>query len=247
MDNHSHISIKFMRHNHFNIWFVDSDEVHAILEQMFPQPDTLFNNATVLFGRGSSCDSFYATLSGRDYFIKRYNQQGLIYSLRNALRPSRAGRVWYLSYRLLHLGVPVARPLVLIEERNYRLLGQAYLITEFYPEYQCLKELWNKVDREKQNMMVRHAAMALAQIHKLRYIHGDTNWDNILFDLKGPLPNIKFVDLDCSKMLLHFSYKRAERDLWHFVRDLRRDYNQGSDRVDLFLSTWHNAVKPHNS
>ena len=236
-------SLKFLRSGHYRIWSVDSPEVSPILEQMLPQPEALIRSANALFGRGSSCDAFYVQLSGHDYFLKRYNCPGLGYSLRNAFRRSRARRVWSLSNRLLSLGVPVARPLILIEERKYRLLGPAYLVTEFYPGYQCLKNLWSTVCREEQNLLVRHTATALAQIHKLGYIHGDTNWDNILFDTKGTVPEIKFVDLDCARMLMNFSFTRAERDLGHFVRDLRRDYNQGADRVDLFMSTWRNAIK----
>jgi tRNA A-37 threonylcarbamoyl transferase component Bud32 len=236
-------SVKFLRSGHYRIWSVDTPEVIPILEQMLPQPEDILNRATVLFGRGSSCDAFHVQLSGYDCFLKRYDCPSFGYSLRNVFRRSRARRVWSLSLRLLSLGVPVARPLILIEERKYRLLGPAYLVTEFYPGYQCLKDLWGTVCREEQNRLVQHAAKSLAQIHKHRYIHGDTNWDNVLFNSKGAGPEIKFVDLDCARMLMHFSYMRAERDLGHFVRDLRRDYNQGADRVDLFMSTWRNAIK----
>lgn len=236
-------SVDFVRSGHYRIWSVKSPEVDPILELMLPQPEAIFSRATALFGRGTSCDAFRVQLSDHDYFLKRYNCPGLGYSVRNAFRRSRASRVWSLSHRLLNLGVPVARTLILIEERKYRLLGPAYLVTEFYPGYKCLKDLWGTVCREEQNLLVQHAAKALAQIHTHRYIHGDTNWDNILFDSKGAGPEIKFVDLDCARMLMHFSYMRAERDLGHFVRDLRRDYNQGADRVDLFMSTWRNAIK----
>ncbi|MDX9746716.1 MAG: lipopolysaccharide kinase InaA family protein [Syntrophales bacterium] len=247
VQNSSHNAVHFIRKGHFKIWYVNSRKVSPLLGRMLPNPEAVFGEANVLFGQGSGCEAFHTRLSGHDYFLKRYSCPGWWYRLKNAFRRSRARRVWSLSHRLLRFGLPVARPLILFEERRYRLLGPAYLVTEFLSDHRTLTDLWNTIGREEQDVLVRHTATALAQIHKRGYIHGDTNWDNILFNSQAITPKIRFVDLDCARRFLKFSYKRAERDLGHFVRDLERDCNQGADRVDLFVSTWRSVIKKQPS
>jgi tRNA A-37 threonylcarbamoyl transferase component Bud32 len=236
-------SVNYIRSGWYRVWSVDNMEVEPIIKRMLPQPEEVLSKATVLSSYGSSGNAYHVKIPGHDYFIKRYDCSGFGYSLKNAFRRSRAKRVWSLSHHLLNLGIPIARPLILIEERKYRLLGRAYLVKEFFSDYECLRNLWGTVCREEQDLLLRHTATALANLHKRGYIHGDTNWKNIMFDRRRTIPEIKFVDLDGSRKPIYLSYARAERDLWHFVRDLQRDYNQGADRVDLFLSTWREAMK----
>lgn len=242
-DKRPYKEVNFSRSGDFRVWSIDCPEASLIAEQLLPNPEAVLERGTPLLGRGSSCQAYRMKFAGKDYFVKRYHVSGATYSYRYAFRQSRARRVWRASLQFMDFGVPVARPLILMERRRFRLLGDAYMVTEFCSDYRSLKELWNTVDREEQTRLVRQTATALAKIHNLGFIHGDTNWDNILFSRQGMAPPIIFVDLDCAKVLRKFSRERTERDLSHFVRDLCRDENQGSDRVGLFLDGWQEDLQ----
>ena len=74
-------------------------------------------------------------------------------------------------------------------------------------------------------------------MHRCRIIHGDTNWRNVLVQNVAGKRTFYLVDLDGSRKVRDLKAARAERDINHFIRDLRR--SSGDDELEsLFMNCW---------
>jgi hypothetical protein len=61
----------------------------------------------------------------QNFYIKRYNYQGLAYAAKDFFRYSRARRTWIAANSLHMRGIPVALPLAYLERRRCGILLEA--------------------------------------------------------------------------------------------------------------------------
>lgn len=227
------------RHGRFVVRRVADVAVAVVLEQLLSNPDELFRRGQrVDSGRpGGRRDCMYITVAGQAFFIKRYNCLGWRYRIRHFLRPSRALRSWRAGLALLRAGVRTPVPQLCLEERTLRLLGPAYLVCEGLPGAVQLLEIWPQFSFAEQREALMRLAEQIGSMHQCRIIHGDINWRNILVQDNAGQRAYYFVDLDGSRRARYLKAARAERDIGHFIRDLRRC--GGSDDLEaFFLDRW---------
>ncbi len=221
----------------FRIHRMATPEAERALALLLPDPDKIFEEGDPLSGRGSGCSSVRVHIGDGTYFLKRYDCRGPGYRIKNVFRRSRALKVWIATWGFLARNLPVPRPLLFLEERHFRLLGRAYILSEFHDGAERLMNLWPLLqDRDKDRVLIK-SAMLLGKVNRLNCIHGDTNWDNLLITDKSRFDLI-MVDLDCAKIPFRLSPARALRDIQHFVRDLCREKNAGCGKKEFFVQLW---------
>jgi tRNA A-37 threonylcarbamoyl transferase component Bud32 len=212
-----------------------------VLEAFLPSPEGFLRGGTV-FKPGSRGFAVMAVIAGRACFVKHYRCLGWSYRLRNAFRTSRAVRTWAVSHRMLALGVPVPAPLFCVEERRSRLLGDAYLVTEFVAGSCDLLEYWGRVTAPAREAVLRRCAEVLGRMHSAGCCHGDLKWHNVLVRVIDESPEIVLVDVDAAHCRTRVKRRQAESDLRRFVSDLDRADPSGVCR-GLFLSEWERWLK----
>lgn len=225
------------RESGFRIHRMATPEAERALALLLPDPDKIFEEGDPLSGRGSGCSSVRVHIGDGTYFLKRYDCRGPGYRVKNVFRRSRALKVWIATWEFLARNLPVPRPLLFLEERHFRLLGRAYILSEFHAGAERLMNLWPLLqDLDKDRVLIK-SAMLLGKVNRLNCIHGDTNWDNLLITDKSRFDLI-MVDLDCAKIPFRLSPARALRDIQHFVRDLCREKNAGCGKKEFFVQLW---------
>ena len=229
---------RFVREqNHFRIWRVRSEESDRLLEALLPDPDRLMTTGT-LMKNGHTVYATAVTVGGKRYFIKRYNNKGWWYQLKNLVRRSRTLRVWLVFHGFLYRGLLVPRPLVCLEERRMRRLLRSYLVSEFVEPASRLSVLWPNLDESGKKTMLVRVAMLLGMMHHLGCGHGDLKWNNILLDAQQrPV----LTDLDGAWCGGWFRFAAQRKDQRRFLHDLPK--KDGHLR-ELLLSVW-NRWKGH--
>lgn len=212
------------------------DENRAILDVFMRSPQEYVRQGRV-FKPGSRGFAVMAEIGGRVCFIKHYRSRGWIYRVRNAFRPSRAARTFEVTRRLLTLGVPVPAPLFCLEQRRYRLLGEAYLVSEFIDQSINLRQFWDRSDDEARSSVLRRVAEIIGKMHAAGCCHGDLKWNNLLVGTSGSAFRIVLVDLDAASCRPGIGRRRCETDLRRFLRDLAAVDPTGGYRRQ-FLAEW---------
>lgn len=234
------------RRQRFVVRCEKGEEAARILELMLPDPQHLFAQGKPLPGRGLGCASVRIDIDGRTYFFKRYDDKGVLGRCVGLFKKSRGMRVWSTGWGGVCRGLPLAKPIVLAEEKNGLLVGRSWLVTEYAEGVIPLMQLWPDLTTAKRNDMLVRSAILLGRMHRFGLLHGDTNWDNLLVKEGDGRLQPLLVDFDCGRVAT-LSDARAFRDIQHFVRDLMRDKNEGDARQrDLFVAVWKRWYFPRD-
>jgi len=223
------------------ILLTPGDANREVLQAFLPSPQGFLREGRV-FKPGSRGFAVMAEIAGRPCFVKHYRCLGWTYRVRNAFRTSRAIRTWEVSHHMLARGVPVPVPLFCIEERQFRLLGDAYLVTEFIDGGLDLQQYWEHATAPAREAVLRRCAEVLGRMHAAGCCHGDLKWNNVLVRGGDGYPEIVLVDVDAACCRVRLNRRRAAADLRRFVSDLERADPAGACR-ELFLSEWTRWLK----
>lgn len=222
----------------FTIYRRRDSTAEEALAFLLPDPDRVLEQGEIMPGRGNSCVAAKVDIGGRLYILKKYHCRGWIYRLRHVFRRSRALRVWRAAWDLRRIGLPLPEPCLCLEERKFRLLGNSYILTEFFAGSVRLSEIYAVQSSNWRRTLLVRMGILLGRLHRFRAIHGDTNWDNILVRPQGNDFTLALVDLDGSRLLAGSRPARAARDVWHFVRDMKRRGGDLPQEIDFFLRCW---------
>jgi tRNA A-37 threonylcarbamoyl transferase component Bud32 len=177
-----------------------------VVARFAANPEAAFADARVLKA-GNSATVVRSELGGRPCVIKRYNRKSLWQVLRRALRPvPRYRRAWRNGQALHLLGIPTARPLVLVERRVGPWRGVAYLVMEDLGDADLASELagTGAADQRLEAAVALLRALAVAGL-----VHGDTKASNFL--VHGE--RVAVVDLDAMRL----GGRGQRRDLVRFL------------------------------
>ena len=154
---------------------------------------------------GNSATVVKVEVAGKQIVIKRYNMKSTGHFLRRCLRPSRAAVSWLNANLLEFLGVPTAKPLGFIEQRQFGLRHRAYFITE-YMEADELSAAY--AEREPTEQELEQLKTIFMTLEHEQISHGDLKASNVLVSAQG---NISLIDLDAMNGSHHFSqtFKKA--------------------------------------
>ena len=171
---------------------VGPDEAGRLVEQI-----DAVTAAAKLLKDGGTCFVTAASVNGRACVIKRYNDKGLLHSLRHTLKGSRARRGWLYAHRLRHLGIPTPRPIGFIEEYAGLLLKRSWLITELAPGPKLHDYLADPATTNAQKIeALKQVKCILDLLEQNRITHGDLKHVNLIVTPDGPT----LIDLDSVKL-----------------------------------------------
>ncbi len=176
---------------------------------------------------------------GTRLFVKRYNRKGLLHTLKNVPRTSRAKRVFELLYGAELRGLQTPRPVALIEERRLRVLRRSYVITEFIEDAVQLAHFpggaFSGLDKERRERLMAAVGRVIGTMHARGFYHGDLKWNNILVKASGDGgPVVYIIDFDGSRLKAVLDTSECLRDLERFMRDIDGSKTSAEER-DGFL------------
>lgn len=208
------------------------------LAALLADPDGVLDEGETLFGRGHDCLTTKVVIAGQPYLLKRYDCRGLWNRFRHLFRRSRGLRYW-LSARAFQLrGMPLPQPCLCLEERRLRILLRSYTLTEFFEGSARLSDVYQSETAAWRRDILVRLAIVFGRLHRFGGIHGDTNWDNILLRPQGKNVALTLVDLDGSCIPPLSLPGRPVKDIWHFIRDMRRRGGDRQEEISLFLRCW---------
>ena len=174
-------------------------------------------------------------------FLKRYNNKGIGYSLKNLFLSSRAKNVWGNSYSFEMRGLPTPIALAYREDRRCRILKCSYIINEFITDGVHLNrfvEAWgDRLYDDKKNIMILLGKL-IQRMHFSGCFHGDLKWNNILLKEHNGHYNFYLTDLDGSKVKKRLKYKDCIKDIGRFSLELQK-YKIETELKDCFFQAYY--------
>jgi tRNA A-37 threonylcarbamoyl transferase component Bud32 len=207
------------------------------LNALLPDPDAVLNTGEVLKA-GRTVQAAVVVLGGRKYFLKRYNDKGFFYQVRNAFRKSRAVRTWLVSWEFFFRGLPVPKPVLCLEQRSFRLLKKSYILYEYVNNSIPLSQKWPLLDTDERKTVLVRLGIKLGLMHQSGGIHGDLKWNNILIDEDN---HIYFIDFDGSRISFSCRSFKIAKDIDRFLKDLSKYERNESVKFSFskVFSKWH--------
>ncbi|MEI6126492.1 MAG: lipopolysaccharide kinase InaA family protein [Pseudomonadota bacterium] len=137
--------------------------------------------------------------------LKRYNEKGIWFILKNFFRSSRAKRVWHAANSLLAREIPTPEPLMYLEKRTCRVLAKSYVVTRMIAQAKDLGAFamtdFTRLTRRQKLSAIRILAGQIRKMHDRGVRHGDLKAKNILVQQEaGKALQIFFVDLDAAEI-----------------------------------------------
>lgn len=210
------------------------------IADLLKTPDSYLDGANInILKDGNTVKAARVELSsGPPLFLKRYNNKGIVYTLKNIFRSSRAKQVWKNSNAFKLRGIPTPDPLAFIEERRWRLLKSSYVVFEYINNSEILNNYFSgsHIGQGIKDELMRSIGYEIGRMHKLGCIHGDLKWTNIIVRRRNDHYDVYFTDLDGSSVRKKVSRSDRVRDLGRFYLDIMK-YN-ATDMDESFFSTY---------
>lgn len=155
---------------------------HSLLKDFLCYPCNAIDTAE-LVKNSRTTTAGIVTIAAEKYFLKRYNNKGLIYSLKYMFRSSRPLNSLRVSVVLKALNVPCPEVFATLSCRIGPYLSASYLLTQYMSnlilpvEYLRKCSLEHKLTHEWQQSVCE----LMAKIHAEGIYHGDMKLSNIFF------------------------------------------------------------------
>lgn len=202
------------------------------LAPLLADPDSAFGGQSLLKDGGSSTVTV-TQVAGRTLVVKRYNIKSFSHWLSRFWRPSRAWHSWLAAWRLQFLGIATPKPLAMIERRIGPWRRQAWLISEYCPGPDLLRQLGESGEVVPDQSTATALLHTFNQLAAARISHGDFKATNLLWQ-DG---QVVLIDLDA--MQAHgdaSTWNRAwAKDRARFIRNWP---------ADSALARWLASVMP---
>ena len=185
------------------------------------QLDSLMDAGNIL-KKGNTCYVSRINYNNTDVVVKRYNNKGLVHSLRHTLKRSRARRGWLHAHRLGGLGIITPEPFAFIERYKAGLIWNSYILTEYIHGQNLDYFLKNEnITKHQKAQLVQAVIEIVDKLGKYRLSHGDLKHTNILVTDNGPV----LTDLDAmTAHKFNFMYNRRKaKDMQRLMSSDIRD------------------------
>lgn len=176
-DNSDFIPVKFSG----SMAVIRRKDDSAELRECVKNPDSFLNNVEILKDSRTTKAGIVEFADGKEVFIKRFNNKGLIYSLKYIFREARPFRVWRAAWALEKAGIPTPRPMAAIAKYRAGFPTQAYLIRNIVPDVVPTLDFFAKMNKnnELRKLYLKSIATLFAKMHNAGIYHGDAKCSNI--------------------------------------------------------------------
>lgn len=183
------------------------------LSNLLAEPDHFIQQGHII-KTGKATTVAVVTSGKKQYFIKRYNSKGFLYSLTRSLIPSRAAVTWHAAQLLESIGVPTARPVALLEKRWGPFKQTSYVVHEYVESIHAMKYFAEGAEPQPEwPVVAREIDDILYTLKRSLIIHGDLKGQNFIIQNHQPL----LIDLDSLT-----SYPSSSSYLRQYPKDLTR-------------------------
>jgi tRNA A-37 threonylcarbamoyl transferase component Bud32 len=163
-----------------NFGFVRTAGAYPEMKQFLYSPDSFLDKGRIL-KNSRSTRAAIVEIDHRQYFLKRYNNKGLIYSLKYLFRQSRPFNVWNSSLLIRKLGIPCPEVIAALSHRRFGILTASYLLTESI-DGNIQPEDYIRESAVKPDIYVKFQSRMCAYLKKMHDAgirHGDLKLNNI--------------------------------------------------------------------
>jgi tRNA A-37 threonylcarbamoyl transferase component Bud32 len=162
------------------------------VESLIDNIDAIMEKGKIL-KNGRTCFVTSFDYQGVNIVVKRYNNKGLLHSLRRTLRRSRGRKAWLNGHLLTMLRINTPRPLAFVNIYKNSLIISSYIITELVEGKNLhfyLEE--NQVSDDEKQKIKNELNSIVNTMHENMITHGDIKRSNMLITDKG----VCVTDLD---------------------------------------------------
>lgn len=158
--------------------------------------DNIMQQGSIL-KNGNTCYVSKVKINNHELVIKRYNNKGLLHSIRHSIKGSRAKKCWVIGNRLVLCNINTPKPAAFIEKRKFGIITQSYIITEFIQADHLTDIITSsKLSDEYKQDILADIKLMLAQLYDAKITHNDLKPSNILISKNKPI----LIDLDSTKL-----------------------------------------------
>ncbi|WP_422135765.1 lipopolysaccharide kinase InaA family protein [Endozoicomonas sp. ALD040] len=201
----------------FQLAITDQRDECPELSNLLADPDPFIRQGHII-KTGKATTVAVVTFGKKQYFIKRYNSKGFLYSLTRSLIPSRAAVTWHAAQLLESIGIPTARPVAILEKRWGPFKQTSYVIHEYVESIHAMKYFAEGAEPQPEwPAVAQEIDDILYTLKRSLIIHGDLKGQNFIIQNHQPL----LIDLDsltsypCSSTY----FRQYPKDLARFARN----------------------------
>jgi tRNA A-37 threonylcarbamoyl transferase component Bud32 len=150
------------------------------MKRFLHSPDSFLDKGVILKDSRTT-KAGIVEIDNRKYFLKRYNNKGLIYTLKYLFRKSRPLKVLPATQALRRLGIPCPEVIAALSRRRRGILQASYLLTENL-ENIISPENYIRESVARPDIYVKfqsHICAYLKKMHDAGIRHGDLKLSNI--------------------------------------------------------------------
>ena len=162
----------------------------------------------------------------QNFYIKRYNYQGLAYAAKDLFRYSRVRRTWIAANGLHMRGIPVALPLAYLERRRRGILLESYILTKA-KSGEILRDIFRRYDQsghrfQEKRVLLESLARLIKKLHLTGVAHRDLKASNLIVrDARAGGYKLYIVDFDGIDLGV-FSRRKRVKNLARLAQECRR-------------------------
>jgi tRNA A-37 threonylcarbamoyl transferase component Bud32 len=174
------------------------------LQDFLSSPAQLIASARLL-KNSRTTTAGVVNIAGKNYFLKRYNNKGLIYTLKYIFRRARPFRSLPVSKILDSIAIPCPIIVAALAHHNGIFLKTSYLLTEFIDNLITPAELVKQCMSNQQELSECRDKICtiMTAIHHAGIYHGDMKLSNIVSRRCDEKLSLGLWDFDGSRIYHH--------------------------------------------
>ncbi|WOG28459.1 lipopolysaccharide kinase InaA family protein [Endozoicomonas sp. 8E] len=205
----------------FQLAITDQRDECPELSNLLADPGPFIRQGHII-KTGKATTVAVVTSGKKQYFIKRYNSKGFLYSLTRSLIPSRAAVTWHATQLLESIGIPTARPVALLEKRWGPFKQTSYVIHEYVESIHAMKYFAEGAEPQPEwPAVAQEIDDILYTLKRSLIIHGDLKAHNFIIQNHHAF----LIDLDSLKSFqseIRF-FEKHPKDLERFDRNWKEE------------------------
>lgn len=152
--------------------------------------------------------------------FKRFNARSKFHLIKRLFRKTRARRCWRMAQHFSAVGIPVAKPLMMLEKRFGPMKFDAFYVTEYIAGAPLL-DLLPSLNEQELNRALQSIESIFTIFKNKRLSHGDMKATNLIW-FEG---QVYLIDLDASRHhKLDLTWRSANnRDKRRFLKNWQSD------------------------